>query len=112
MPVYTATVTAAIAVVGANVLDAERWARSPANRVLRAVGYTGSAVIGDTEVDFYVDEVRVGSAFNSALLVPQVDRDLVSVGDLMVPAGAELQAVVVDAAATSPVFVSLSLEDI
>jgi len=112
MPVYTATVTAAVAVVGANVLDAERWARSPANRVLRAGAYTGSAVIGDTEVDFFIDEVRVGSSFNTALLVPQVDRDMVSMGDLMVPAGAELQAVVIDAAATSPVFVAFSLEDI
>jgi len=112
MPVYTATVTAAVGVVGANILDAERWARSPANRVLRAAGFTGSAVIGDAEVDYFIDEVRVGSGFNTALLVPQIDRDLVGMGDLMVPAGAELQAVVIDALATSPGFIIMSLEDL
>lgn len=110
--IYTASVTAAVAVVGANVVDAERWARSPVHRALTSAAYTGSAVIGDTQVDLYIDEVRVASLFNSALLTPQVDRDMVPLGALLVPAGAELQVVVVDAAATSPVFFAANFEQL
>ncbi len=110
--IYTASVTAAVAVVGANVVANERWARSPVNRALTSAAYTGSAVIGDSEVDIYIDEVRVSGLFNSALLVPQVDRDMVPMGALFVPAGAELQVVVLDAAATSPVFFAANFEQI
>lgn len=110
--IYTASVTAAVAIVGANIVDAQRWSRSPVNRALTSASYTGSAVIGDTQIDIFIDEIRVASIFNSALLTPQVDRDMIPLGALLIPAGAELQAVVVDAAATSPVFFSAALEDI
>jgi len=111
MPNYTADVPAATAIVGADLFLGEVWARSPVDRVLNGIAYTGSAVIGDTEIEVFIDEVRVGSFFNSALLVPQVDRDLVPLESLGVPAGAQLRALVVDAAATSVVFTTAALED-
>lgn len=112
MPNYTADVAAATAVVGYNLATGERWARSPVNRVLKGVAITGSAVIGDSEVDVYIDEVRVSGFFNSALLTPQVDRDIVPQPSLLVPAGAEIQAIVIDAPATSIIYFLVALEDL
>ena len=111
MPTYTADNPAAVAIVGADLFSGEVWSRAPQDRVLNGIAYTGSAVIGDTEIEVFVDEVRVGSFFNSALLTPQVDRDVVPLESLGVPSGAQLRALVVDAAATSVVFVSAALED-
>jgi hypothetical protein len=111
-PIYQTGVAAGTAVVGYNVQTGERWARSPVNRVLLSAAITGSAVIGDTQIDLYIDEVRVSSLFNSALLTPQVDRDMQPLGELLVPAGAELQAIVIDAPATSIVYLAESIEDI
>lgn len=111
MPNYTVGVAAATAVVGYNLTTAERWARSPQHRVLNGIALTGSAVIGDSEVDVYIDEVRVSGLFNSALLTPQVDRDIVPVSALVVPAGAEIQALVLDAPATSILYFMAALED-
>ena len=112
MPNFTADNTAAIAVVGADLFSGEVWARTPQDRVLTGLAYTGSAVIGDTEIEVYIDEVRVGSFFNSALLTPQVDRDLQPLESLGVPGGAQLRANVIDAAATSIVYTMVALEDV
>jgi len=111
MPNFTADNTAAVAIVGADLFAGETWARSPVDRVLNGIAYTGSAVIGDTEIEVFIDEVRVGSFFNSALLTPQIDRDIQPLEALGVPTGAQLRAVVVDAAATSVVFTLAVLED-
>ena len=112
MPNFTADNTAAVAIVGADLFSGEVWARTPQDRVLTGIAYTGSAVIGDTEIEVYIDEVRVGSFFNSALLTPQVDRDIQPLESLGVPAGAQLRALVVDAAATSIVYTMAALEDV
>jgi len=111
MPNYTASVTAAVAVLDADILNGQRYARVPQNRTLEAVAFTGSAVVGDAEIEMFIDEIRVGSFFNSKLLVPDND-DLISLESLFIPGGAQLQAIVVDAAATSPVFLMLALEDV
>lgn len=111
MPNFTADNTAAVAVVDADLFDGETWARSPVDRVLNGIAYTGSAVIGDTEIEVFIDEVRVGSFFNSALLTPQVDRDIQPLEALGIPAGAQLRAIVKDAAATSIVYTMAALED-
>jgi len=112
MPNFTADNTAAVAIVGADLFSGEVWARTPQDRVLNGVAYTGSAVIGDTEIEVYIDEVRVGSFFNSALLTPQIDRDIQPLESLGVPGGAQLRANVIDAAATSIVYTLVALEDV
>jgi len=112
MPNFTADVTAAVAIVGADLFNGEVWARTPQDRVLNGIAYTGSAVIGDSEIEVYNDEVRVGPFFNSDLLTPQVDRDIMPLESLGVPGGAQLRANVVDAAATSIVYAMVSLEDV
>jgi len=110
MPNFTTAVAAAVAILDADLLVGQRFARTPQNRTLEAVAFTGSAVVGDAEIEMFIDEIRVGSFFNSKLLVPDND-DLISLESLFIPGSSQLQAVVVDAAATSPVFVMLALED-
>ena len=111
MPNFTADVTAAVGIVGADMFTGETWARSPVDRVLNGFAFTGSAVIGDAEVEVFIDEVRVGSFFNSALLTPQVDRDIQPLESLGVPAGAQLRCVVIDALATSIGYGMVAIED-
>jgi len=110
MPSYTASVAAATAVVGANLFTGEVWARSPQDRILVGFGLAGSAVIGDTEVELFIDEVRVGQFFNTSLLWANQD-EIQDLEDLFVPGAAELRCIVRDAAATSPINATAVLED-
>jgi len=110
MPSYTAGVAAATAIVGYDLFTAEVWARSPMDRILVGAGIAGSAVIGDSEVEIFIDEVRVGQFFNNRLLLPTQD-EIQDLEDLFVPAGAQLRAIVRDAPATSILYTTVVLED-
>jgi len=110
MPSYTAGVAAATAIVGYNLFTNEVWARSPVDRILTGTGLAGSAVIGDTEVELFIDEVRVGQFFNNRLLLPTQD-EIQDLEDLFVPAGAELRSIVRDAPTTSIIYHTVTLED-
>jgi len=111
MPNFTSDVAAAAATIGTDLFSGEVWARTPQDRTLNGIAFTGSAVIGDAEIEVYIDEVRVGNFFNSALLTPQVDRDIQPLEALGIPGGAQLRALVVDAPATSIVYTMAALED-
>lgn len=111
MPNFTAANAASVAAVDADLFEGEVWARQPQDRVLTGIAYTGSAVIGDTEIQVFIDEVRVGSFFNSALLTPQANRDVMPLESLGIPGSAQLRAVVRDAAATSVVYALAAIED-
>lgn len=110
MPSYTAGVAAATAIIGYNLFTNQVWARSPQDRILTGTGLAGSAVIGDTEVELFIDEVRVGQFFNNRLLLPTQD-EIQDLEDLFVPAGAELRSIVRDAPATSIIYHTVTLED-
>lgn len=111
MPNYTVSVPAATAILNADLLTGERFKRTPQGRTLEGVALKGSAAPGDTEVEIFIDEVRVGDFFNNATGFPNND-DLLPLESLFIPGGAELQALVVDAATTNPVNLMLSLEDV
>ena len=111
MPSFTASVAAATAVIGADLFTGEVWSRSPANRTLNGLGTKGSAAAGDTEFEVYIDEVRVGQFFNISTGFPNND-DIVPLETLFVPAGAQLRAIVRDAASTNPINVTVELENI
>jgi len=100
-----------VAIVDADLFAGQVWARTPQDRVVNGLCYTGSAVVGDTEVQFYVDEVRIGQMFNTKLLTPNFD-DWVPLEGLFVPGGAQLRCIVRDAAATSVVFSGVAMEDV
>ena len=110
MPNYTVSIAAAVAVLDADLLSGERFKRTPQNRTLEGVALRGSAAAGDTRVSIHIDEVRVGSFFNNATGFPNND-DLLPIESLFIPGGAELQALVEDAAATNPINLMLALED-
>ena len=111
MPNFTVSVAAAVAILNADLLAGERYKRTPQNRTLEGLALTGSAAIGDSEVEIFIDEIRVGSFFNNALDFPNNDH-LIPLESLFIPGGAELQAIVIDAAATNPLNLMLSMEDV
>ena len=111
MPNYTVSVAAATAILNADLLTGERFKRTPQNRTLEGVALRGSAAAGDTEIEMFIDEVRIGSFFNNATAFPNND-DLLPLESLFIPGGAELQAIVIDAATTNPVNLMLSLQDV
>lgn len=111
MPNFTVSVAAATAVLNADLLVGERFKRVPQGRTLEGLALTGSAAIGDSEVEIFIDEVRVGSFFNNALAFPNNDH-LLPLESLFIPGSAELQAIVIDAATTNPLNLMLALEDI
>lgn len=101
MALTTIGTAAAVAVLGYNLLqnrpDVQTAGR---NRTLRGFALTGSAVIGDCSVDIKVGDRVVGTFFNSALLTPQANRDIMPMS-VFVPVGVPISAIVVDAPATS-----------
>jgi len=109
MALTTIGTAAATAVLGYNLLqnrpDVQTAGR---NRVLRGLALTGSAVIGDSAVDVKVGDRVVATVYNSALLTPQADRDLMSMA-VNVPSGAPISVIVVDAPATSILYVMLDV---
>lgn len=111
MPNFTVSVAAAVAILNADLLTGERYKRTPQGRTLEGLALTGSAAIGDAEVEIFIDEVRVGSFFNNALAFPNNDH-LLPLESLFVPGGAELQAIVIDAATTNPLNLMLAMEDV
>ena len=111
MPNYTVSVAAATAIVGADLLTGEVFARAPQNRVLMGIAMTGSAAEGDSAADVYIDEVRVSALYNGNLLFPDND-DLLPLEALGVPAGAQLRVIVTDAAATNPLACMVALRDV
>ena len=111
MPNYISSVAAATAVLDADLFVGEVWARSPSRRALNGVGMRGSAAAGDTGIDLFIDEVRVGNFFNNNTGFPNVD-DLLPLESLFIPAGAQLRAIVNDAALSNPINTMVSIEEL
>jgi len=111
VPSYTVGVAAATAVVGYDMFVGEPWARSPVNRTINEIGVAGSAVVGDSEVELLVDEVRIGNFFNAGLLLPTFDQ-MIALGRLFIPSGALLRCLVRDAPATSLLYIRVDLQQV
>lgn len=100
---------AATATVGYNILQNRPDVQSAGrNRTLRGFALTGSAVIGDCSVDIKVGDRVVGTFYNSALLTPQSNRDVMPMA-VNVPAGVPVSVIVVDAPATSVMYAMLDV---
>lgn len=105
----TIATPAATAILGYNLLQNRPDVQSAGrNRTLRGFALTGSAVIGDCSVDIKVGDRVVGTFFNSALLTPNADRDVMPLS-VYVPAGVPVSVIVTDAPATSILYVMLDL---
>ena len=102
MALSVVSVPAATGVLGYDLLtNRPDIATSGRNRVLRAIGLTGSAAAGDSSVDFKVGNAIVATLFNSATGFPSADASKFPTS-YHVPAGAPLSIIVTDAPATNP----------
>jgi len=109
MALTTIGVAAATAVLGYNVLQNRPDVQSSGrDRTLRGFALTGSAVVGDCSVDVKVGDRVVGTFFNSGLLTPNADRDVMPMS-VYVPNGVPVSVIVVDAPATSIMYAMLDL---
>lgn len=108
MPSYAVSIAAATAVLGADLFLNQPWARSPQNRTLDAIGIKGSATALDTEVEVFIDEVRIGNFFNTDTGFPNFD-DMIDMRGSFVPAGSLLRCIVRDAALTNPINIRIDL---
>jgi len=111
VPNYTVAIAASVAIVGADLFEGQVWARAPQNRVVDGAALRGSAAAGDSEVELHIDEVRISSLFNNNTGFPNND-DLLPLESLLIPAGAQLRAIVVDAAASNPLNAMVALRDV
>jgi len=102
MALSVVSVLAATAVLGYDLLtNRPDIATGAGRRVLRAIGLTGSAAIGDSSVDFKVGNRIVATLFNNATGFPAADAGKFDT-QFLVPAGAPLSIIVTDAPVTNP----------
>ena len=100
---------AATLTVGTDAFRNERKNVSSQPRVMRGVAIVGSAAINDTEVGIYIEDHYVGNFWNSTAGVVQVDaqKDVYPVGALLIPPGAKVSAIILDAPATNPLIIQV-----
>jgi len=96
------SVAAAVAVVGYDLLtNRPDIANSNGQRVLRAIGLTGSAAAGDSVVDIKVSNRTVATLYNTATGFPTNDGSKFPTS-YSVPPGSPVSVIVTDAPATNP----------
>lgn len=102
MALSVVSVLAATAALGYDLLtNRPDIQNSGQNRVLRAVGLTGSAAAGDSRVDIKVGNRTVVTMYNTALGFPTADAGKFPTS-FNVPPGSPVSAIVTDAPATNP----------
>lgn len=99
--VQMASVAAATATVGYDLLKDELFAEVDYDRVLVAAGLAGSAAALDTKVRLMVGSNQVGTMYNTSTGAPNRD-DMFRV-DEAVPKNTRLRVIVTDAPATNPI---------
>jgi len=101
MALTIVSVAAATAVLGYDLLtNRADIQQSTSNRVLRAIGLTGSGAAGDTVVDFKVGNRTVATLYNTATGFPTNDASKFPTS-YSVPAGAPVSVIVTDAPVTN-----------
>ncbi len=104
------SVAAATAALGYDLTTGQIWATSSSDRVLTGFAITGSAASGDTKVDVFVDQAKVGEFFNTTTGFPTKDHFYPL--DNYVPSGSKISVIVTDAAATNPVNVVITWDEV
>jgi len=107
-PIYQPSVVAATAVVGYDLFQNTFWKTSGRRRVIRGLACKGSAAAGDTQVDILVGETTYSQLFNTSTGFPNMD-DVFPAGNIPVPPGSPISAIVRDAPATNPINMLIDL---
>lgn len=108
--IRTDQIAAATAVVGYDLLTGQRDARTPYARKLDGLAYVGSANVGDTVVEIFVQGQSVGKYANSSTGVGVDKQKDVMPLNIRVPANALIEAKVTDAASTNAVVLQLEFD--
>jgi len=103
MALTTVSVLAATAILGVDLLRNRPDVQSAGRpRVIRSLALTGSAAVGDTQVDIKVGDRVIATLYNSSLGFATADADQFKT-QYRVNAGSPISAVVTDAPATNPI---------
>lgn len=111
MGVGQTSVAAATAVVGYDLANGTQWQSQSTDRALTGFAIKGSAAANDTKVSLYVDTFKVGEFYNTNTGFPNQD-DVVELDMNYVPAGAQIHVYVDDAAATNPINILITWEQV
>ena len=88
--------------VGDNLLEKTAVRISNRNRVIMKLAYTGGSAIADGEVEIYVGSTKVANLRNNATTTNYVENDNIwAAGQIFVPRGVQVSAVVTVAAAAN-----------
>jgi len=104
------SVLAATAVLGYDLTAGTLWAVQGNRRVITGFALTGSAAAGDSKIDLYVDQVKIGEFFNTTTGFPTKDHFYAL--SSLVPAGSKISMIVTDAASTNPLNAVIQWADI
>lgn len=113
MPLEVASVAAATAVVGYDLLtNYPAMRQSGAPRTLDEAALTGSAAAGDTEISLRIGNVQVVRIFNTATGFPTQDASKIQLPGYFIPAGEPLSAIVLDAPTSNPINLQLGTTEL
>lgn len=103
MGVLEISVAATTAVVGYDLLQGERGQQMGSPRALTGIAVAGSAAALDTKLGLYIDDVYIGSFYNTATGAVLLDAHLRPLDRNYVPPYSQLHLIVEDAPATNPI---------
>ncbi len=97
-------VTAAVAIVGADILANTTWQISSRRRVLKGIAVVGSTAINDFSATLYIEDRKILDVINTraGVLAPLQD-DFIPIGARAVPPGAKISLIVTNGAVTNPI---------
>jgi len=96
-----ASVAAATAVVGYDILQGRKWRRENFGRVMTGIGVGGSAAIGDCDAELFINGVNVGEFKN--LVLGWTSKDYILPCQIPIPANALMEMKMTTGATTNPV---------
>lgn len=106
-----ASVAAATAVLGYDLANSTIWQQQGRPRALTGFAIKGSGAAGDTKVDLFVDQVKVGEFFNTGTGFANMD-DLFPLGAIGVPPHSQIHVYVTDAPVTNPINLMVAWRDL
>ena len=109
MGVGQVSVAAATAVTGYDLVKDTWFQQVGYPRLLTGIGIKGSAAANDTEVDVFIDTIKIGTFFNTGTGFPNMD-DVMPISH-PIPPNARLHVYVTDAPTTNPINLVLTTRE-